>query len=109
MALSLAVVTSVRCCLPAGKTGAGWFDYASGDRHPKISPVVAELLGAGGENPADPQAIAKQLIEAMADEGRQIVEEGFADGPDAIDLVMVHGYGFPRARGGLLFNSHPRG
>ncbi|MBP8929884.1 MAG: enoyl-CoA hydratase/isomerase family protein [Paracoccus sp.] len=91
------------------KTGAGWFDYASGDRHPKISPVVAELLGAGGENPADPQAIAKQLIEAMADEGRQIVEEGFADGPDAIDLVMVHGYGFPRARGGLLFNSHPRG
>jgi 3-hydroxyacyl-CoA dehydrogenase len=39
----------------------------------------------------------------MQQEGQKIVNEGIAQTPDAIDVVMVNGYGFPRWRGGPMF------
>ena len=38
----------------------------------------------------------------MIMEATRILEEGIAARPKDIDLVMVHGYGFPRWRGGLM-------
>ena len=39
----------------------------------------------------------------MAEEGRAILDEGIATRPEDIDLVEVHGYGFPRIKGGPMF------
>ena len=38
----------------------------------------------------------------MIMEAIRILEEGIAARPQDIDLVMVHGFGFPRWRGGLM-------
>ena len=75
------------------KTGAGWYDYSPEDRQPQPSDTVNALLAPliiNSLNPA-PEEIAAQLITAMADEGQRILDEGIAQGPEDIDLVLVHG------------------
>jgi 3-hydroxyacyl-CoA dehydrogenase len=87
------------------KTGGGWYDYAPGDRTPRPSPAVDELLRpeiARGEAPAD---IAEHLVAEMAAEGEAILAEGIARSAADIDLVEIHGYGFPRRRGGPMFHT----
>ena len=49
--------------------------------------------------------IADRAILAMIMEAIQILDEGIAARPSDIDLVMVHGYGFPRWRGGLMHHA----
>ena len=88
------------------KTGAGWYDYADGAAQP--SPVTeamipsevgaardraARLLGRG-DHGADPRRDAGR--------GRAVLAEGIAASPEAVDVVMVNGYGFPRRRGGPM-------
>ena len=48
-----------------------------------------------------PMGVAR-LTGAMAEEGRAILDEGIATRPADIDLVEVHGYGYPRWRGGPM-------
>ena len=43
----------------------------------------------------------------MAAEGAAILAEGIAARPADIDLVEIHGYGFPRRRGGPMFATGP--
>ena len=50
--------------------------------------------------PAD--EIADRLVLALVNEGLRIVEEGIAQRPGDVDVVYVHGYGFPAWRGGPL-------
>lgn len=97
----------VRAGRKGQKTGGGWYDYAAGDRKPKDAPEVAKLLAHRiTEGPAmTREDIAKTLIGEMADEGRAILAEGIAASPADIDLVKIHGYGFPRWRGGPMFAS----
>jgi len=38
----------------------------------------------------------------MVNEGALIVEEGIAENAASVDVVKVHGYGFPRHRGGPM-------
>jgi 3-hydroxyacyl-CoA dehydrogenase len=45
----------------------------------------------------------------MVSEGAQILEEGIARRPLDIDMVEIHGYGFPRWRGGLMFHADEAG
>ncbi|MBP7000409.1 3-hydroxyacyl-CoA dehydrogenase NAD-binding domain-containing protein [Amaricoccus sp.] len=99
----------VRAGRKGQKTGGGWYDYAEGDRRPRPSAEVARLLGgeiAGGEMPAD---IADHLVAEMAAEGDAILAEGIATRPGDIDLVEIHGYGFPRRKGGPMFHRGNRG
>ena len=88
------------------KTGGGWYDYAPGDRTPRPSPeaarIIAQLVAAVAVPPA---RIAERLIAAMAAEGQAILDEGIAASPADIDLVQVHGYGFPRIKGGPMFQT----
>jgi 3-hydroxyacyl-CoA dehydrogenase len=51
----------------------------------------------------DPDAIARHLVAEMAAEGQTILDEGIATTPADIDLVKIHGYGFPRWRGGPMW------
>ncbi len=87
------------------KTGGGWYDYAPGDRSPRPSEaaaaIIAPLVGAG--TPLAQDQIVDRMIGAMADEGRAILAEGIASSATDIDLVQIHGYGFPRTKGGPMF------
>ena len=38
----------------------------------------------------------------MTAQGAQVVEAGIAASPEAVDVVMVNGYGFPRWLGGPM-------
>lgn len=95
----------VRAGRKGQKTGGGWYDYTEGGRKAQPSDeaarLVARLLGPPRDMPAD--EIAGRLVAAMADEGRKILAEGIAATPQDIDLVEVHGYGFPRTKGGPMF------
>lgn len=95
----------VRAGRKGQKTGGGWYDYAPSDRSPRPSDVVVQLLAPmlGSGRTLPPQAISGRLIAAMASEGRAILEAGIAAKPQDIDLVKVHGYGFPRSKGGPMF------
>ncbi|HET9067035.1 MAG TPA: 3-hydroxyacyl-CoA dehydrogenase family protein, partial [Amaricoccus sp.] len=93
----------VRAGRKGQKTGGGWYDYAPGDRKPQPSATTAALLApeiAPGAAPAD---VAAHLVAEMAAEGEAILAEGIAAQPADIDLVEIHGYGFPRRRGGPMF------
>ncbi|TPE51899.1 3-hydroxyacyl-CoA dehydrogenase NAD-binding domain-containing protein [Amaricoccus solimangrovi] len=99
----------VRAGRKGQKTGGGWYDYAPGDRKPRPSETVAGLLAGeigGGELPAD---IAGHLVGEMAAEGGAILAEGIAGQAADIDLVEIHGYGFPRHRGGPMFQTGGKG
>jgi 3-hydroxyacyl-CoA dehydrogenase len=95
----------VRAGRKGQKTGGGWYDYAAGDRTPQPSTAVSDLLSlqvtGGADLPAE--EIAERLVSAMAEEGAAILSEGIARQASDIDLVEIHGYGFPRWRGGPMF------
>ncbi len=95
----------VRAGRKGQKTGGGWYDYAPGDRHPQPSAEVARLLAPhlGPIRDLPATQIIDRLTAAMASEGQSIIDEGVAGSREAVDLVEVHGYGFPRARGGPMF------
>ena len=95
----------VRAGRKGQKTGGGWYDYQVGDRRPHASEDVARLLAeliVPGPI-LEAAAIAEHLVGAMAREGEAILAEGIADKASDIDLVEIHGYGFPRWRGGPMF------
>lgn len=87
------------------KTGAGWYDYRAGERTPIPSPAAQAIIAplVVGKRELSAETIINRLITAMAEEGNAILEEGIAVSPADIDLVEVHGYGFPRHRGGPMF------
>ena len=39
----------------------------------------------------------------LVNEGFKVLEEGFCQKPSDIDVCYVHGYGFPRYRGGPMY------
>lgn len=96
------------------KSGAGWYDYDAGGRAAD-SAVVADVIRATSEGlhltrrdfPAE--AILERITLSMIAEACAILDEGIAGRPQDIDLVMIHGYGFPRWRGGLMHHADSLG
>ena len=88
------------------KTGAGWYDYEGGKATPSAlidAIVIEESQRAGIERRAfSDEEIVDRAMTAMVEEGSRILEEGIAQRSADIDLVMIHGYGFPRWRGGPM-------
>ncbi|GGA75219.1 3-hydroxyacyl-CoA dehydrogenase [Nitratireductor aestuarii] len=90
------------------KTKGGWYDYTDAGRSNEIPAAVAsaieEARAASGVEARDWTAdeIVEAIIYPMINEAAKIVEEGIALRDADIDLVKVHGYGFPRYRGGLV-------
>ncbi|MGH2341348.1 3-hydroxyacyl-CoA dehydrogenase NAD-binding domain-containing protein [Segnochrobactraceae bacterium EtOH-i3] len=88
------------------KTGAGWYDYADGRGTPSalIDALVVEESARAGitRRPFNADEIVLRATGAMIAEGLAILAEGIADTAADIDLVLVHGYGFPRWRGGPM-------
>ncbi|SDD50946.1 short chain enoyl-CoA hydratase /3-hydroxyacyl-CoA dehydrogenase [Massilia sp. PDC64] len=91
------------------KTGAGWYDYQAGDRTPRPSPWVDDMilkhsqeLGIARRAISD-EEIVERLVYALVNEGAKILEEGIALRASDIDMVYLSGYGFPLFRGGPMF------
>jgi 3-hydroxyacyl-CoA dehydrogenase len=91
------------------KTGAGWYRYEPGSRTRIPDPVVEEVAaeeaarrGITRRAISDEEIIAR-IMTALANEGAEVLEDGFAIRASDIDVVYVHGFGYPRHRGGPMF------
>jgi len=91
------------------KTGAGWYRYEPGSRHPipdpKVTAIIEQYRRQRGITPRSvgPQEIVERCIYALINEGARIIEDGIAQRSSDIDLVYLNGYGFPAYRGGPMF------
>jgi 3-hydroxyacyl-CoA dehydrogenase len=91
------------------KTQAGYYDYAAGDRTPRPSALVAELLArVSAEYGITPRAISdEEIVErcilGLMNVGCEVLREGVAYRSSDIDVVYLYGYGFPASRGGPMF------
>jgi len=91
------------------KTGAGWYRYEKGDRTPHPDRQVKELILAASKEKGiarreiSDDEIRDRIIFSMINEGAKVLEEGIASRAVDIDLVFLHGYGFPAYRGGPMF------
>ena len=56
-----------------------------------------------------PDQIVTRLMAVLANEGARIVEEAVAESDAAVDVVQMHGYGFPRWRGGPMQHANETG
>jgi 3-hydroxyacyl-CoA dehydrogenase len=90
------------------KSGAGFYDYGD-DRKPVPAEVVDQAIrefaaGVGVVRRAiSDQEILDRCLLPMINEGAKILEEGIALRSSDIDLVWVHGFGWPAYRGGPMF------
>lgn len=97
------------------RAGKGWYTYAEGDRTPHADPAVTDLItNYSSDNHITRAAFSQDqiqahLLAALANEGARIVEEGIAETDAAVDMVKLHGYGFPRWRGGPMFAAKTAG
>ncbi|MFO1402856.1 MAG: 3-hydroxyacyl-CoA dehydrogenase NAD-binding domain-containing protein [Steroidobacteraceae bacterium] len=97
------------------KTGAGWYRYEAGQRTGQPDPLIEQLIlehsrRKGIERRAiTDQEILERCLYSMINEGAKILEEGVAARPVDIDMVWLHGYGFPAYRGGPMFHAQQLG
>ncbi|WP_404287478.1 3-hydroxyacyl-CoA dehydrogenase NAD-binding domain-containing protein [Microvirga sp. RSM25] len=91
------------------KTGAGWYRYEGGKR--EVDPFVTTLVEESSQRrgltrrqiPAD--EIQSRIRAAIVNEACKILDERIVERPLDVDVVMMHGYGYPAWRGGPLFEA----
>lgn len=89
------------------KTGRGYYIYAT-DRTGEEDPEVLALVEtARAEHGVTPRAfsdaeIQRRYMGALINEAARVLEDGIARRPLDIDVTFLHGYGFPRWRGGPM-------
>lgn len=97
------------------RANKGWYLYDDSSRKPQIDPEVTDLIVQYSKDNGitrqtyRPSEIQAQLLAILANEGARIVEEGIAENDAAVDMVKLHGYGFPRYRGGPMFAAQTAG
>ena len=90
------------------KTGQGWYVYEAGSRggkpNPAVEPIIAEERAKAGVTPRTftREELERRYVAAMVNEGAKVVAEGIALRPLDVDVTLVHGYGFPRYKGGPM-------
>ena len=90
------------------KTGAGWYRYEKGSRTGVVDPEVDALvksvsteLGFTRREITDAE-IVERCFGALVNEGALLLEEGVAGRASDIDVIWIHGYGFPKHLGGPM-------
>ena len=90
------------------KTGRGYYIYDAdnpqGRPDPAMEGLLDEVRASLGIVPRrfDAAEIRARYTAAMVNEGARILDEGIAASAGDIDVVMLHGYGFPRWLGGPM-------
>ncbi len=93
------------------KTGRGWYVYEAGSRTGTANPDVAQIIDEerrkAGVTPRTftREELARRYLAAMVNEGAKVVDEGIALRPLDVDVTLVHGYGFPRSKGGPMWHA----
>jgi 3-hydroxyacyl-CoA dehydrogenase len=91
------------------KNGKGWYRYEPGDRTPHPDPEVTRIIKDTAAEMGIPQRelsddeILKRLLFASVNEACKLLEEGKALRASDVDVMWLHGFGFPRYRGGLMY------
>src|SRR6266849_784294 len=91
------------------KNGKGWYRYEPGDRTPHPDPDVTRIITDTAAEMGIPQRefgdeeILKRLLFASVNEACKLLDEGKALRASDIDVMWLHGFGFPRYRGGLMY------
>lgn len=94
------------------KTGRGYYLYPDGARvgtpDPEVEAIIdAERERTGALSGKAPRSfsdaeIVRRYLAAMINEGANVVHQKIALRPLDVDVTFVHGYGFPRYRGGPM-------
>jgi 3-hydroxyacyl-CoA dehydrogenase len=91
------------------KTQAGYYDYAPGDRTPRPSQLVTDIIekvskeyGISRRKFTDEEIVERCFL-ALMNVGCDVLSEGVASRASDIDIVYLYGYGFPAYRGGPMF------
>ncbi len=90
------------------KTGRGYYIYdeqsPQGRPDPELEPMLDAIRADLGITPRDftDDEIRSRYMAAMVNEGAKILDEGIAARASDIDVVLLHGYGFPRGKGGPM-------
>ncbi|WP_238841106.1 3-hydroxyacyl-CoA dehydrogenase family protein [Roseobacter cerasinus] len=93
------------------RSGKGWYDYPDGPKSKTESQAVLDIIAAYARDQGisrrafSTQDIQTQLLAVLANEGAKIVEDGIAENDAAVDMVKIHGYGFPRWTGGPMHHA----
>jgi len=90
------------------KTGQGfylWDDRSKGRvLNPEAEVIIAAERARRGITPRafSEEEIIERYLAAMINEGAKLLDEGIALRPLDVDVVKLHGYAFPRYRGGPM-------
>ncbi|XP_032081872.1 peroxisomal bifunctional enzyme [Thamnophis elegans] len=92
------------------KTGKGWYLYDKpGGKIAKSDPWLHNFLQnyRKAHNMTTRTITQEEILErclySLVNEGFQILSEGIASCPEAIDTIYINGYGWPRHKGGPMF------
>ena len=89
-------------------SGRGFYLYEGGSRAPRPDPEVERLIvdvaaqGGVARRIIGADEIIERALYPMINEGARILAEGIARRAGDIDVIWVHGYGFPVHRGGPM-------
>jgi 3-hydroxyacyl-CoA dehydrogenase len=96
------------------KTGQGFYRYDQDNNNgskPEVDPVAADLIRAKAaelgikSTEFNDEIIVERALLALISEGLSLYKEGIVQRLSDIDVVWLHGYGFPRHKGGPMFQA----
>lgn len=102
-----AAATMVEAGRLGRKTQAGFYDYDDNGKG-QVSDTVSQLLASKGKSLGfearefSDQEIVNRAILALISEGLALLEAGIVQRMSDIDVIWLHGYGFPRYKGGPM-------
>ena len=91
------------------KAGKGFYSYAidprKGEIDPEVTAIIKQLSDDRGiaHRAFTDEEIVERFVLQLINVGAQILAEGVAYRAADIDVVWVHGFGFPRHLGGPMF------
>ncbi|MCJ8319319.1 MAG: 3-hydroxyacyl-CoA dehydrogenase NAD-binding domain-containing protein [Colwellia sp.] len=109
-----AAATMVEANRLGRKTKAGFYDYDEIGKK-QFSSIVQSLLEQKAKSLnikqvtfSDEQIVQRALF-ALISEGLALLKEGIVQRVSDIDVIWLHGYGFPRYKGGPMFQAKQLG
>jgi 3-hydroxyacyl-CoA dehydrogenase len=92
------------------KTRKGYYDYPNGRKAVvdlRVEMLLREVSDRAGiaRRAVGQQEILDRLLLPTINEGARILEEGLAARAGDIDVIWLHGYGFPRWQGGPMYHA----